>query len=296
MKILPKNFTKLIFTILTLTFLFSSPAIAQYSQKGAAVLTGATLPVKCSPGSKRNSLFLKTGTAAGLYTCNATDTWTLSGGASGSATKFDPDAPYTAPSTYDDEFDGASLNAKWTRNTTGVTPTTITANTPPHHLTINTTASTQGFGYYQTPPASGNWKYRAKVRSTSGSSYAGIYVKTGAGNYIAVGFIIIGGSYKVTRYTFSSLSTPLTGAELAGNPSGDNIYLGYVEIEYTSGILYVNYSVDGVIFPTRVSQGASTTPTEIGFYGYTNADIPIYFDWFRKVDATGFTGRTVSVQ
>ena len=52
--------------------------IAAYAQ-ATQIATSATLPMHCTVGN----VYLKTGTSAGLYSCNATDTWTAAGGGGG---------------------------------------------------------------------------------------------------------------------------------------------------------------------------------------------------------------------
>lgn len=63
--------------ILFLLFLMCS--VEAFGQIGAAgnvpIGFGANLPATCSATAKNQALFYKTGTAAGLYRCTATNTW-----------------------------------------------------------------------------------------------------------------------------------------------------------------------------------------------------------------------------
>lgn len=59
------------------------PLSAQISQSTTPIGFGANLPATCNPISKSKVLFFKTTATAGLYSCTATNTWTIIGGGGG---------------------------------------------------------------------------------------------------------------------------------------------------------------------------------------------------------------------
>ena len=80
-----------IFLLTLLVLLATSVTNAQISSSTAyRIISGSSLPATCDPGPGTTDVFIKTGASPGVYYCSSLNTWTASGGGSGSGDVVGP--------------------------------------------------------------------------------------------------------------------------------------------------------------------------------------------------------------
>ena len=195
------------------------------------------------------------------------------GGSGGSSFKLDA-APLNA--TYGDNFDGTSLNAKWTR--VGYIPADeVIADS----FLYVPAARAAGNYYYQAAPP-GDFTVTAKGFQVSGTGVMFgpmIIDDTGAG--VGVGAYNAGEGYyafglAAAAYGGTSQSTPDLTSTVAF--SGEMLWW---KLRKAGGNYFASMSTNGQIWrPETAAFASGITPTRIGFGGILATSRSFAFDWF----------------
>jgi len=199
-----------------------------------------------------------------------------------------PDNPPTSPDAMDDEFDGASLDAKWTQ-INYVDETTEAIVHSRYFLTDAARSDPQICGIEQA--ISGNFIVRAKFEiesPTSDYNGVGIGMKNSAnGRYEWLGIIHYSsyGYLSPTRFYLSDATT-YEGEESIDAWAIRSAF--YLEIENDGTNLYSRISTSGHNFflmqTIAIADYLGAAPTDIGIFMYReDAALAISCDWFRRM-------------
>lgn len=199
------------------------------------------------------------------------------GGGGGTWTFYDPDLNPPSPSSLDDEFNGASLDVKWT----SINWSSLTA----HELIfgqLHLNGSNLGrtmTGAMQPLPA-GDFTVVIKGNHTTAvNGWLGIVLADGntAGSGNQQAFILLGNN-NLYVYTWTNYNT-IGSSVLVGSISG----IKYLRISRSGTIYTYSYSLDGRIWTALGTATPSFTPTHVGvqtsFYDAGATDM--YFEYFR---------------
>ena len=205
---------------------------------------------------------------------------------------FNVDKPYDAPNAIDEEFTSSVLDAKWSTATDGGTPSSNAIQTGlssvrrivPNHATLP-------FFVYQAAP-SGTYKVRAKIavqKSSSGNVFGGLGFRTSGSTFSAIGIKVTsgGGPTGIERFDWSPI-TVLQGETAIFNTAVIKEFI-YYEIEQTATDVILRASIDGFVFNAEMIYSGNVA-NRIGIAGF-GVGGAVLVDWFRKVDASGFTGK-----
>lgn len=234
-----------------------------------------------------------------------------SGGGGGTIPIFLPEAPYSTPSTEDDEFNTGSLDAKWTSLLTGVDAPTLYWDIK-NHIGVLPVQSSSLAGFTQSYTPSGDFSIVTKMQATgSKDTYyrcgGGIFVvdssnnykllmygKDTAGNYHSIGVYAHNGS--LTAGVPSGTGTT-TYENQAGQQDRNTLYLR-IDYVYSTKTINCLYSRNGVVWMggTSMQTTIPNHPNRIGFLGYNSGSfrIPTYFDFFRIIQG-GVLGNNILV-
>jgi len=192
--------------------------------------------------------------------------------------------------TYGDDFDGASLNGRWTRHnqTSGQETYQVGGLASALQVAHGTTNAAEYI--YQTDPNNTNQTWEASFswrQTTSTGQMFGIICVTSAGTGVAAmlydntqGYYVA----NVASHTFSSsLASQTFPTTVIGYlQSGGRLWL---RLRKASGLYAASYSLDGQVYSPEVSgTPTSFTPDRIGvgrFLG-TNAGSVVNWHWFDK--------------
>lgn len=176
-------------------------------------------------------------------------TWlALAGAATGSGTIFAIDTPPASPTSYDDEFATAGLNAKWTEAITGTVPV--------HN--VNTTLG--GQLYVQIASANGDYRIRQPFAPGSAAFTVTACLHGGVqANYDQMGiFVDDGTTANTAQVVFDSDDAPrmdlngVSGGSFSreGRTSYPNVGTRfYLHLQRTAGTAYTGfYSSDGTLW------------------------------------------------
>ncbi len=234
---------------------------------------------------------------------NASSQWlpgTVSGGGAGANeeiyTRFDPDAPPSSASVYDDEFDDSSLDtSKWTEWDYA---SEGTVSEGAHGLKlVHDTSTTTWSGIYQDKPGYSTWTMYAKLNRfilNTGYSRAGIAIFEDATN--STGFFKTLFSLtrpEACRVTFQNWTAYNGGAstvdEYTINLSPGTYYLRF---RYDGTNLHADQSYDGLGWQWIGSTSLSSASfAHIGLVisgSNSDPDETAYFEFFRVVEGAGF--------
>lgn len=216
-----------------------------------------------------------------------------SGGSGGNVT---PDTHPASPNAMDDEFEGTSLNVKWSEvNFTGAT-----ANVKNGCLNLITdiNASSARAPRLITQPISGSaWKIRAKMSMLIGTANVGgiVAFESGSGKILAMGLL---STPEVALFPYPSLTTAPTpfavvalGSEMRDAVTFESDWR-YYEIERSGSNLTFRMSKTGIdgtftdVGTEAIATYFTTAPDSVGVYGESvSATIATQtvVDWFRRV-------------
>jgi cytochrome c len=214
---------------------------------------------------------------------------------------FPLDVPPDTAHDSDDDFDGATLDPKWT---TAVTANAVTGTTTSGWLSLEPTTSGTGaltgrmWGIRQAAPA-GSFTVMAKIannKSVTGTScYDGIFI----GNNGDKGHIWGMGRNILASLTLMGTNTYGEGASDWAVFNGTNntqdlarsIHFTWYRIRYDAGATtaYFDYSQNGVFWTNEYSISSHPQPDSvgIGMYATSNvfhADKAMGADWFRVTE------------
>ena len=203
-----------------------------------------------------------------------------------------------SPSTWDDEFSGSSLDAKWTNPLTSASAQDLTLAIANGWMTFEPATTGSGntgkhvFGIRQNGPT-GDFTVMAKIQDSRAGddTRVGIFVaKTGGKAYV------LGSQRQNGRIAnFNGVSTYSESADWSGY-DGLDIFAGpawpsnlWYKLVFASGTLSAYYSAGGLFWGFLGSQGSVTQPDRIGLCiwantGDTIADHILACDWFRVTE------------
>lgn len=257
-------------------------AIASENEFPQIILKERSNPV--APASGEQKLFvdqtdhlLKMTNAAGATHSVDTPNWVT----------ISPDTPPVVANAMDDEFDGNSLDAKWTTFYAS-TPTISVAN---GLLVIRENASNERLkGVLQNISGSA-WKFRTHV-----------YLNGPVSNYNGLGFLLknsVNGYFEYFGLIYHSsygYLAPMAGwfsnqSTAVGNSVAANWFLGmsaFLELEYDGTDFILRTSADGFNYEEAIRHAKASwlagNPTQIGLstnqYGVR---INTSFSWFRRL-------------
>jgi len=222
---------------------------------------------------------------------------TVSGGSGGGGTWtfFDPDLDPASPSTLDDEFNGSSLDAKWT----GVN---WTSSSPLH------TYQVVAGKLYSKMATGGGSTFRAILQAIPAGDFA-IVTKAycgHVGNYSANGLILsttntagTGSQYVWQNFSgYGFMGRAVTNFNTDGSlvNSGPNLDNYYLRIRRSGTTYYFAWSTDGVLW-TEQTIAPGFTPSYFGIHIYVNSpEMSSSWEYFRYyATATPTLGGTRTV-
>jgi hypothetical protein len=181
--------------------------------------------------------------------------------------------PVTPATIYDDEFDGAALDAKWAtvNQTTAPTATLPGIST----LTLAKTATDWSYVTQDITGLTGDWQFTARCRRRGSGGYSGL--------------VVCKSDYSKALVSLTSLiQSQNAGFAFAANSAGwtpppDSV--GYVRWTKSGTNIIYSDSADGITFTNRFTQAISThlgSADRIGMaiYGGTSWSADYY--WIRK--------------
>lgn len=213
------------------------------------------------------------------------------GGASNGFSKFDPDAPYVSPSVYDDDFNEPALDSKWSFFNFGATNYNLT---DIYSRYRQFALDYQWRGISQVLPSSGDWKFRTKIslQSSSQEQNAGLFLTNGTAIYAFAFRQTCAPANPNSNLHYESWSSATSFSGGGDVYSGINLFNTiYLQITKTGSNYYFDFSMNGLEFHRIHNPSISFTPTDICIGTRGDTVQPMLCDWFRKVDASGFTGR-----
>lgn len=198
--------------------------------------------------------------------------------------------PVTVDGTYGDEFDGASLNGRWTRHNQTSGMETYQSGGLASALRVAHGATNAAEYIYQTAPNGTNETWNTSVswyQETATGQMFGLLMVDTSGNGVAVlRYDNANGLYlaNVASHTYSSALAFNSGLQVstAYYQGGGRLWL---RLRKASGVYYATYSIDGQDWAREVSGTPSAfTPARVGigrFLG-TNANSIGVWHWFDK--------------
>lgn len=221
---------------------------------------------------------------------------------------WSPDTAPTSSNAMDDEFNGTTLDPKWSLfNINGSNPLTYSFADDAITLTIPPdggvpTRTWQGIS--QPLPSSGSWAFVIKVRSvsiTNTYNFVGFIIANAAGAGCSWGDIWHSSygepsffdGYEADYTAHASTDGPHAGASALvpfGNSGANPIQTHYLRMRYDGTYYYLDASLDGLNFANVLSSSASsvgvTSPTLIVLGGESISSVSgcsMTVDYFRRV-------------
>ena len=243
--------------------------------------SGASLSVRQQSGTALTGISViefATGTTVTDLTGGAVRVTPPSGGGGGAAL-YNPDTPPSSPNTMDDEFNGTTLDGKWTWYSQGSTTYTI-ANS--RLQLVNTGTSNYG-SFIAQPISVTSWTIASRqVVNYMGANY-------GLGLHL----------YNSSSGVFTQLCNFSTSStwvnewnNFSGSYNGSPIQYGsadratYFKISRASDVLTFYYSLDGVQYValgTRSVAAFMGAVTHVGCGAYNSSIGAGSVDWFRRL-------------
>lgn len=217
-----------------------------------------------------------------LKSLGSPNVWTAVGGGGGTiGPQYEQDGRPTSPNAMDDEFDGSSLDPKWTFVNAGLV-TAAFKNSKLLLVSPNSGVS-QINGIFQPLPA-GAWRFEAAYTMNAPASNvqeAGLFISDTAGKYLAFPLIYFNGLLfwpqewsSVTTLAANLTSVPLESPKI------------FIAVQYNVTNIICQVSYDGYGWFTVYSASATAYLGVLGTVGlFTNAgsgDMVGVSDWFRR--------------
>ena len=208
-------------------------------------------------------------------------TVTIPGGTGHS--RFFPLDRETLDGTYGDEFDGSSLNGRWTRQTQGSGEETYQVGGAASALRVAYNTGAASRYIYQTAPNNTNEQWECCLaiwdHTSTGQMY-GIVMLNGSGNGIGT-FVYPNthGYYMANIASGSYSSTGATGSiPFLYFDAGQRLYH---RLRKASGLYAFSYSLNGESYSPEISfTPSSFTPTRVGVGRFLGTDASDIVDWY----------------
>lgn len=206
---------------------------------------------------------------------------------------LDLDIRPTSPNAKDDEFDGTSLDAKWTKGTSKVAVTSVA------NGTLRMRAAGTGFAYMLRQPApSGDFSISAKlsprVPVSLSDTRPGIFMaQTSSSKALVCGLGLSGGPANAMWIEHSNYSDTADWGAFNGSWSSNALgtYGGgwrYYRMRWVSAssTIFMDFSHDGIEWYAWTSRAGWSQPDRIGIVienntGNLTADEGLHVAWFR---------------
>ena len=187
-----------------------------------------------------------------------------------------PDTPPTIPNSFDDEFNGASLDtSKWSWVNRGATTIALSNSRAVFY------GASDLYNSFIIQPISGSaWEVAAQLTINESSQYASIpmYLYNSSNSYF-YNWGVNGGSYQANRW-----SPGYSGTDV--NMGGITSVSIYLKIALASSVLSFFRSVDGVQYTLQGSVALSVfigTVTHVGIGAYRSGVVYGSCNWIRKL-------------
>jgi len=210
-----------------------------------------------------------------------------------------PDTPPASPTTYDDEFDAATLNARWTNSAAA----NFTASFGHSSIILNSTYPGSGSPLqyiYQTVPAQ-PWQFTAKLAWNFGGAPATAFVLSGLvlvesatgkcewiGDYFGgAGASAINVQHQI-RVCHGTVSGTISTIDFDFLTWMMPAMVRYYQVGLSGTTLTWSTSIDGIHYGTALGHAVTTNFTSgpdrvgLGTSIYAAADNNLDCDWFRK--------------
>lgn len=211
------------------------------------------------------------------------------GGGGGGVNRFFPLDRATLNGTYGDEFDGGSLNGRWTRHNQTSGEETYQVGGAASALRVAYSTAAAARYIYQTAPNGTNETWEcclavAQTGSSTGQMYALLMVDSSGNGVAVLVYDNSPGVYlaNVASHTYSSaLASNTTGAGYIWQ----NTQRIYLRLRKASGVYYASFSFNGESYSVEISGTPSSfTPARVGvgrILGTASGDTVDWF-WFDK--------------
>jgi hypothetical protein len=270
-------------------------ALADFTTAGRALVDDADASAQRTTLGLGGAAVLNVGTTAGTVAAGNDSRFGAGGvGGTGTFVVFQPDAPFAAPDTRDDEFTASTIDAKWTQINTGAAGVTINTTTTPAMLYLaKTTNDGTKVCLMQTIPA-GDFTAFIKAFHT-----------IDAGNFWQIGMWLADGVTPGAGTQYRIGATYDNGRKIAVHrDSGYNTYVStvlgptamahqgpYIRLSRSGTTLYVDQSPDGQVWERLGNWTSAVTLTHLGIgYAHERAATTdeAFFDFFRVKNGTAF--------
>lgn len=240
--------------------------------------------------------------AAGSWPAGTSLVGPAGGGGGITYTYWDPDAPPASPSSLDDEFDGAGLDAKWTLVNT---PTSYSVNgTIPGALSVENVSLTNTLPCFMQSLPVGDFcivtKFAISNGATSANSGCGLILSDGLSTSSSNQATLFFQKYSsnsdyCASYTWTKFNT--IGSNLGSRYQSATRYL---RIRRSGTSYYWGASPDGKTWE-EWAYNPTFTPTHVGLMTYCNQSSPVmtsfeFFRYFSSATATIGRARSASIQ
>ena len=185
------------------------------------------------------------------------------------------DNPPASPNALDDEFNGTSLDSKWTWVNQGATTIALSNSRAVFYGTSDL------YNSFIIQPISGSaWEVAAQLTINGGSQYASIpmYLYNSSNGYF-YNWGANGGFYQANRWSPDYSRTDVN----VGAPNSPSVYL---KMALASGVLSFFWSVDGVQYVPQGTVALTTwigTVTHVGIGAYRSGIVYGSCNWFRRL-------------
>lgn len=222
----------------------------------------------------------------------------VSGGSSGGGNET-PDSHPLVPDAMDDEFEGTTLDAKWTWvNQNGATEAVAQGAV---HMVSDLTSSSpivRGMELISQPLASASsWKFRAKIGAwlTNNFNDFGLVLgESSSGKYLRAGLLYNAGAlYNFEQYTaIGTVGTNYFQAAYDGPVTLTKVRPVYFELELASGTIHWRISDTGYegsfieIASVAMTTPFTVRPDSIGLFVEAISSVSpaiLWCDWFRRL-------------